>query len=396
MKVNCEIVQDLLPLYEDGMCSVSSRAAVEEHLKTCPDCRGQAEGVRKIVDVEIPEDIPGEDRAVVRGLRKIRRRWYVSLIAMLLVVPMVLLSVNQVRGDGVCFTNLDDIARAAVYVGALEDGDFLRAADQMDSGKLYKEVQEILAWTPEDYVTRYEPVTIGDARWVATGVMYDEFFTESVDARDFWRQMMYNGISGVMIPEEYWQEISRLESGVVGQTEDGLPEVNNRTYERVETPWGTYYAEAELLDGCVTAEDYAERLDLLPEELWNEAKDALEAQKLEHYEFNQSYYAQARDMSREEFESFVKENYAADLQTIADLGYSIKVTGCEGGYYVEEDGYWTILYGLRLVGEGKNLPLTLHISVRDGGLYIGAMSCLPQDHPAMDPSELLFFGYPSQ
>ena len=34
-----EIVQDLLPLYHDGVCSPASRAAVEEHLKTCETCQ---------------------------------------------------------------------------------------------------------------------------------------------------------------------------------------------------------------------------------------------------------------------------------------------------------------------------------------------------------------------
>ena len=37
--MNCEIVRDLLPLYEDGLCSEESRGAVEEHLKTCEACR---------------------------------------------------------------------------------------------------------------------------------------------------------------------------------------------------------------------------------------------------------------------------------------------------------------------------------------------------------------------
>ena len=34
-----DIVQDLLPLYHDGVCSEKSRAAVEEHLKACETCR---------------------------------------------------------------------------------------------------------------------------------------------------------------------------------------------------------------------------------------------------------------------------------------------------------------------------------------------------------------------
>lgn len=41
--MNCEIIQDLLPLYADDCCSKASRALVEAHLKTCPDCRALRE-----------------------------------------------------------------------------------------------------------------------------------------------------------------------------------------------------------------------------------------------------------------------------------------------------------------------------------------------------------------
>lgn len=37
--MNCDIVRDLLPLYEDGLCSEESRKAVEEHLAACEACR---------------------------------------------------------------------------------------------------------------------------------------------------------------------------------------------------------------------------------------------------------------------------------------------------------------------------------------------------------------------
>lgn len=35
----CALIQDLLPLYRDGVCSDESRQAVEYHLKGCPACR---------------------------------------------------------------------------------------------------------------------------------------------------------------------------------------------------------------------------------------------------------------------------------------------------------------------------------------------------------------------
>ena len=36
--ISCHVIQDLLPLYCDQVCSRESQALVEEHLKTCPQC----------------------------------------------------------------------------------------------------------------------------------------------------------------------------------------------------------------------------------------------------------------------------------------------------------------------------------------------------------------------
>ena len=39
MKENCKIIQDLLPLYYDEICSVESRNLIESHLQECAECR---------------------------------------------------------------------------------------------------------------------------------------------------------------------------------------------------------------------------------------------------------------------------------------------------------------------------------------------------------------------
>ena len=39
MKFNCSIVDDLLPLYLEDICSQDSKAALEEHLQECSACR---------------------------------------------------------------------------------------------------------------------------------------------------------------------------------------------------------------------------------------------------------------------------------------------------------------------------------------------------------------------
>lgn len=39
MNYPCNLIQDLLPLYLDGVCSEESRIAVEKHLSECPGCK---------------------------------------------------------------------------------------------------------------------------------------------------------------------------------------------------------------------------------------------------------------------------------------------------------------------------------------------------------------------
>ena len=38
MKVNCNIIQDLLPLYIEQLVSEKSKIEIEEHLKECSQC----------------------------------------------------------------------------------------------------------------------------------------------------------------------------------------------------------------------------------------------------------------------------------------------------------------------------------------------------------------------
>ena len=39
MKISCQIIQDLLPLYHDGVCSEDSKVMIEKHLQDCERCK---------------------------------------------------------------------------------------------------------------------------------------------------------------------------------------------------------------------------------------------------------------------------------------------------------------------------------------------------------------------
>ncbi len=155
MKLSCEIIQDLLPLYEEGLCSPASRAAVEEHLRECPACHALAENIQKLEEPLLPLQTSAEDQAVAKSFRKVHRRWRASLIAMLLVVPMLLLTINQIRCEGICFTNIDDILLVWKYVQALEHGDFEKAADYMNYEALHEHIKSVPMMDPDTYAITY-------------------------------------------------------------------------------------------------------------------------------------------------------------------------------------------------------------------------------------------------
>jgi predicted anti-sigma-YlaC factor YlaD len=71
MKVSCEIIKDLLPLYLDGVCSAASKAAVEEHLLACDNCKAELLAMQKSLPIDRAEQNMNEAEAV----KNLSRRW---------------------------------------------------------------------------------------------------------------------------------------------------------------------------------------------------------------------------------------------------------------------------------------------------------------------------------
>ena len=73
MRVNCNIADDLLPLYLEDVCSEDSKAALEEHLQECSACR---EKLARMRNSDIIPQVRKQERAfpIADYSRKIRRR----------------------------------------------------------------------------------------------------------------------------------------------------------------------------------------------------------------------------------------------------------------------------------------------------------------------------------
>lgn len=56
MKISCNVIRDLLPLYVDDAASEESAHLVQEHLNTCPYCREELRKMRTPISVPPEED----------------------------------------------------------------------------------------------------------------------------------------------------------------------------------------------------------------------------------------------------------------------------------------------------------------------------------------------------
>ncbi len=82
MKTNCKVIEDLLPLYIDEVCSDESKGFVEEHLKECDACSAKlnAQEAEITVDKEqIEQNLKAKD-----PFKKIRRKQMYSKVGAVL------------------------------------------------------------------------------------------------------------------------------------------------------------------------------------------------------------------------------------------------------------------------------------------------------------------------
>lgn len=71
MKISCEIIKDLLPLYHDSICSEETKIMVEEHLNFCDNCKAELQAIEDSLSINHPEQNLNEAEAVQR----LSKRW---------------------------------------------------------------------------------------------------------------------------------------------------------------------------------------------------------------------------------------------------------------------------------------------------------------------------------
>ncbi len=382
MNLSCEIIRDLIPLYAFDDCSPDSRAAVENHLQSCPECS------RYLAEMRLPQESPEpeqetarEARAVRHGMRKLRRRWAASILAVLSLIPLavlILLGVHQVQGVGICYTNLAEVRSVRRFLGYVQDGEYEKAAQMMDFSDDYESIFQSLA--EED---TYVSLEIGG----------EVYWTREALASQYqgaqWANLIYsyNGGSPLLVPEAVWQQYAAdvcledsdpLSGTVYYLSQEDLE--RGWGYRRLETQWGVFYASGAYL--TAEGEDaaaYCCTFSFVPDEIYQAGKEKLAEDVQAHRAWVQETYGDVLDMTLEEYTGLRQEQLVQALADWAEAGGILESIRYSTAYRINDGtgSYWQVEFSVTEGSTaGTQYRYTIIFAVEARGLCcIGYTEC---------------------
>lgn len=76
MKYPCDLIQDLLPLYLDGVCSEESKKVIARHLAECSDCKEFYDAMREADGMEIDTHSADRERQKAASFQAVKKKLF--------------------------------------------------------------------------------------------------------------------------------------------------------------------------------------------------------------------------------------------------------------------------------------------------------------------------------
>lgn len=146
----CKIVEDLLPLYTEGMCSEETQAYVENHMAECESCREKnmnyEENIEEMIQAE-QQERKEETEKEIQPMKKVKRKmrknqWIIRILVLLLIVlvgKLAMMTYGQLNPG--TFTNFEMLT---------ERHQVRKVLDQMCRGN-FEPFLECIDYNPEEY-----------------------------------------------------------------------------------------------------------------------------------------------------------------------------------------------------------------------------------------------------
>lgn len=376
MKLNCDIVQDLLPLYEDGVCSKSSRMAVEEHLKECSQCQNYRNNVASIPETEVAVKETAERKRISRSMKRAKRRLLLTNTATILVLVCAVIAIfNQFNGVGLCFTNWDELRTAKEFAEHLEAREYEEAASMCDFANRYELYLEYLSKSEEDYLISYVPMEIDGQIWYVEEILVENF-NGTPDTDTFWKHWFDNQY-GSLIPLDAWN--------LYAESDVTLP-----AFISLDTPWGTYmtnaYSVKKILESDHSLLEYALTFHVMPEDMYLSVIPYLKEYATVQYQQIQEEYGYVRSMDESEFCDYMRSNYAGKLKLLDEQGVSLDLGFAypfSRTHYRNLDGWDVSVFGTAQK-EDVSCRISLLIYVQNGKIIFCSTDFVSRPEWAQD------------
>lgn len=219
--MKCEVVRDLLPLYDEELCSPESAALVEEHIKTCAACRSLIEA---LPGIEPPKATLSEIKPFVKVKRKLRARIIglivLGVVLLAVLIPVGYLTVNQIfhinggtdfedliyRREARQFGEMLAEGRMEEFVELLNDTRFIVASDNTSVN--YKSFYLEKLKAAYENVKKYNP---------RVGEIHSDYFNHD---NHFWRSQFFYLEFTRADGSEHWVRIDKM---VYDNSKNGIP-----------------------------------------------------------------------------------------------------------------------------------------------------------------------------
>lgn len=417
MNIPCEVIEDLLPLYVDEICSQESKKIVEEHLQTCEHCQKEYRKIKMPIGTEhrkvdtgkiadeanvilekAEKDIESrkqsnkafetnleESEIIKRGFRKVKCRWLISLLVVALILPacgLAVMGVNQYRREGLCFTNLDETYTAMKFVKYIKTGKYEQAVDMLESHYIavYKEMKQYQEEGPES-VTEYFsfsddselPYIFSGKSWFVRSD-YETYLNEwKQDEQNFWLFVIEEELDA-FIPKETWNqvvgenyEVSQIENITVYYPFSKDTSEMIGAYELIETEWGEYYVSYWGKDYTyASAVDICFDFVVYPYEIYLQGREEMTQRIEQNYAEFLFDEADTLAMTQEEYIEYRRKQSIEALPKYSEQTDLISFSFYDA-YYTNQ---WHIILQIseRYSGDGNIYKTGLDFSIMNGKL----------------------------
>ncbi|UHA75461.1 zf-HC2 domain-containing protein [Paenibacillus sp. 481] len=154
-KLSCDIITDLLPLYNDNVCSLATKEVVEEHITNCDNCKMVREQMEMSIPFSLTSESMEQNKTDGMELKRIAAFWnrskFIAFAKGLIVATTICAAIylgfvglfqwniTKVPTDVVKITDISQMKNGSVaFHATLTDGyDLNQIAFTLDSGGNY-------------------------------------------------------------------------------------------------------------------------------------------------------------------------------------------------------------------------------------------------------------------